>query len=89
MALPDGSVWVEGFARPYLGQVAQWKVFTPDGTLAATMDAPERFQLLWVGETHVAGIMLDSFDVQTVELRPISPWIKSGLLRLHKFCRSC
>ena len=71
VALPDGSVWVEGFGALYLGQIAQWKVFAPDGTLAATMDLPERFQVMWVGETHVAGIATDTFDVQTVEVRAI------------------
>ena len=70
-ALPDGFAWVEGFAAPYLGQIAQWKVFAPDGTLAATVDLPERFQIMWVGETHVAGIATDTLDVQTVEVRPI------------------
>lgn len=71
VALPDGFVWVEGFAAPYLGQTAKWKVFAPDGTLTATLDVPERFQLLWVGETHAAGIATDALDVQTVEVRPI------------------
>lgn len=71
LAQPDGSVWVEGFAAPYLGDIAQWKVFAPDGILAATLNTVERFQILWVGETHVAGVMLDDLDVQTVEVRRI------------------
>lgn len=72
VASPNGFVWVERFGPWYLEQQApHWKVFAPDGTLVATLDLPERFQILWVGETHVAGIMLDALDVQTVEVRPI------------------
>ena len=72
VALASGFVWVEQFAAHYLEQQApHWKVFAPDGTFTATVDLPERFQLLWANETHVAGIMLNALDVQTVELRPI------------------
>ena len=72
VASDDGLVWVESFQVSYLEQRApHWKVFDADGTLTATVDLPERFRLLWVGDTHVAGIMLDAFDVQTMEVRPI------------------
>ena len=72
VASDDGLVWVESFQVSYLEErPSHWKVFAADGTLTATVDLPERFRLLWVADTHVAGIMLDAFDVQTMEVRPI------------------
>ena len=67
----NGFVWVERFPEPYTEQPRHWKVFTPDGTLAATVDVPRGFELMWVDETHVAGIVTDELGVQTVEVRPI------------------
>ncbi len=67
----NGFVWVERFPQPYTEQPRHWKVFTPDGTLAATVDVQRGFELMWVGEMHVAGVVTDDFGVQTVEVRPI------------------
>ncbi len=72
VAQDNGLVWVEEFQVSYLEQrLPHWKIFAADGTLAATATLPERFQLLWASGTHVAGIILDAFDVQAVEVRPI------------------
>lgn len=67
----NGFVWVERFAEPYTEQPRHWKVFAPDGTLAATVDVPRGFELLWVDETHVVGVVTDELGVQTVQVRPI------------------
>ena len=66
-----GFVWVERFPEPYTEQPFGWKVFTPAGTSAATLDVPRRLELMWVGETHVAGVVTDELGIQTVELRRI------------------
>ena len=66
-----GGVWVERFPEPYTEQPRHWKVFTPDGNLVATVDVPRRLDLMWVGETHVAGVVTDELGVQTVEVFPI------------------
>ncbi len=67
----NGFVWVERFPEPYTEQPRHWKVFAPDGTLAATVDVPRGFELLWVDETHVVGVVTDELGVQTVQVRPI------------------
>ncbi len=67
----DGFVWVERFPEPYTERPFHWKVFTPEGNLAATVDVPRRLELMWVGETHVAGVVTDELGAQTVELRRI------------------
>lgn len=71
LVTPAGFVWVQRFPEPYLEHPFQWKVFAPDGTLAATIDVPRHLELTWVGETHVAGIVTDELGVQTVEVRGI------------------
>ena len=68
---PVGFVWIERFPEPYAEHPRHWKVFKPDGTFAATVEAPRRLELMWVGETHVAGVVTDEWGVQTVEVRPI------------------
>ena len=67
----SGLVWVERFPEPYTEQPRHWRVFTPDGVFAASVEVPSRFQVMWVGETHVAGVVTDVLGVQTVEVRPI------------------
>ena len=67
----DGVVWVERFPEPFTEQPSHWKVFAPDGTLVATVEVPRHFELMWVGETHAAGVVTDELDVQTVEVRLI------------------
>ena len=66
-----GLVWVDRFPEPYTEHSVHWKVFRPDGTLAATVEVPRSIELMWVGETHVAGVVTDELGIQTVELRPI------------------
>ena len=68
---PAGFVWIERFPEPYTEQPRHWKVFTRDGALEATVDVPRGFELMWVGETHVAGVVTDAMGVHTVEVRPI------------------
>ena len=67
----NGFTWVERYPEPYMEHPRHWKVFAPDGTLAATVEVPRDLRLLWVGETHVAGVVTDELGVQTVELRTI------------------
>ncbi len=67
----DGFVWVEQYPLPFVEQPTHWKVFAPEGALAATVDVPRDFRVMWVGETHVAGVVTDELDVQSVEVRPI------------------
>ena len=71
VASDDGFTWVEHFSEPYSEFDPHWKVFAPDGTLAATADLPKGFELMWVGETHAAGVARDDLGVQSVEVRPI------------------
>ncbi len=71
-AVDGGFVWVERFSVPYPEpQPPLWEIFGPDGTLEATVDFPSGFELMWVGDTHVAGIVKDELDVPSVEVRPI------------------
>ncbi len=67
----DGFTWVRQYTAPYPEPRNHWKVFGPDGALAATADLPGGFVLKWVGETHAAGVAMDELDTQRVELRPI------------------
>ena len=67
----NGFVWIERFPKPYTQQSSHWKVFTPDGHLLATVDVPRHLDLMWVGETHIAGVVRDELGVQTVEVRRI------------------
>lgn len=67
----DDFTWVMQFTAPYPEPRNHWKVFGPDGALAATADLPLGFVLKWVGETRVAGVAFDEMDTQRVELRPI------------------
>lgn len=72
VASEDGFTWVRQFTAPYRREPRNhWKVFGPDGALAATADLPRGFRLKWVGETHVGGVAMDELDTQRVELRPI------------------
>lgn len=67
----SGFTWVEQFSAPYPEPDPHWKVFAPDGALAATADLPKGFELMWVGDTQVAGVVRDELGVQSMELRPI------------------
>lgn len=67
----DGFTWVEQYLPPYPKRASRWKVFAPDGAFAAVADLPAGFELMWVGETRVAGVASDELDVQTVEVRPL------------------
>ena len=71
VASESGFTWVEQFSAPYAEAGPHWKVFAPDGALAATADLPRGFDLMWVGDTQVAGVVRDELDVQSMELRPI------------------
>ena len=71
VASEHGFTWVERFSAPYPEPNPHWKVFAPDGALAATADLPKGFELMWVGDTHVAGVVKDELDEQSVEVRPI------------------
>lgn len=71
VASEDGFTWVRQFTAPYPEPRNHWKVFGPDGALAATADLPRGFVLKWVGETHAGGVARDEMDTQRVELRPI------------------
>ena len=71
VASESGFIWVEQFVAPYPEPDSHWKVFAPDGTLVATADLPRSFDLMWVGDTQVAGVVRDELDVQSMELRPI------------------
>lgn len=73
VASEHGFTWVEYFSAPYPEPSPHWKVFGPDGALAAVADLPRGFELMWVGNTHVAGVVKDELDVPSVEVRPILP----------------
>ena len=67
----EGFVWIQRFPKPYTVEPFHWKVFTPGGRFLATVDVPRHLELMWVGETHVAGVAVDELGVQTVEVRRI------------------
>jgi hypothetical protein len=61
--------WIEREAIP--GQDRRWQVTSGEGELLAEVLVPEGFQLHWVGEEAVWGLVLDEFDVPYLIKRPI------------------
>lgn len=70
LASDAGFVWAQEY--PYVGQRAShWKVFSPEGKHVGIVDMPPGFQMMWVGDTHVAGIKRNDLGVEFVEIRPV------------------
>lgn len=67
----DGHVWVRRTRSYASGDLVHWKVFSPDGSLVASLDLQPGFQIRWVGTARVAGVTRNEFDVEFVELRDI------------------
>jgi len=66
-----GSVWVKRFREPYTDRPSEWRIFDARGTLVGTLEVEKRFEIMWVGETHIAIRASDALGVQTVEVRRI------------------
>ena len=66
-----GSVWVKQFREPYTDRPSEWRILDASGTLVGTMEVEKRFEIMWVGETHIAVRASDALGVQTVEVRRI------------------
>ncbi len=71
LVTPASFIWVQRFPEPYTEQPSHWRVFSPDGTLVSSVVLQSDIDLMWVGETHVAGVVTNDAGVQTVELRRI------------------
>lgn len=70
LASDAGFVWVQEY--PYVGQrSSHWKVFSPEGEHIGSVEMPAGFEMMWVGDTHVAGIKRNELDVAFVEIRPL------------------
>ncbi len=64
-----GGAWIEREAIP--GQDRRWHVTSEEGELLAEVLVPEGFQIRWVGEEAVWGLVLDELDVPYLIKRPI------------------
>ncbi|MCE2476189.1 MAG: hypothetical protein J4F47_11700 [Alphaproteobacteria bacterium] len=50
---------------------SEWRIFDAGGTLVGAMEVEKRFEIMWIGETHIAVRASDALGVQTVEVRRI------------------
>lgn len=66
---PGGGAWIEREAIP--GQDRRWQVTTDEGDPLAELVVPEEFQVRWVGEETVWGLVLDELEVPYLVKRPI------------------
>ena len=66
-----GSVWVKQFREHYTDRPSEWRIFDANGTLIGTTEVEKRFEIMWVGETHIAVTASDALGVQTVEVRRV------------------
>ncbi len=69
LAATDGTAWV---AREHLpGRPRRWQVVSEQGDLIAEVEAPIGYEIRWVGETTVWGLVLDELDVPFLVKRSI------------------
>jgi len=66
-----GFVWVQQYPDPYAREPQQWKIFAPNGSLAAVAEVPSDVTVLWISEELVAGVWRNQMDIEYVEVRSI------------------
>jgi hypothetical protein len=67
----DGRLWVSESAFWYL-TARRWHVFDVDGRRIATVELPERFNLMDAGADYVLGVWRDDLDVEHVQAFELS-----------------
>ena len=66
-----GYLWVAEFVGPAL-DARNWTVFSPDGTLLGSLEVPERFRVLQVGDDEVIGRYKDGLGIEFLWSLPLS-----------------
>lgn len=68
-----GQLWVRDYIGPWFGfRPSRWSVFSKTGEWVASVEAPSRFEPLWVGPTEVLGVYLDEDDVPHVRIHALA-----------------
>jgi len=70
LVAPSGEIWVSRHAPAPLDPPA-WTVFDAGGRLLAVVTMPDRFRLEAVGETRIAGVWRDEYDVEHVRVHTL------------------
>lgn len=67
-----GEVWLsEHVHQP--DEPRRWRVLDASGTLSRVVHVPEGFELHWIGDDLVAGVVTDEFDVEYVHVHRLVP----------------
>ena len=66
-----GYLWVAEFVAPAL-DARNWTVFSPDGVLLGSLEVPERFRVLQVGDDEVIGRYRDELGIEFLWSLPLS-----------------
>jgi hypothetical protein len=66
---PSGNVWLRtGRHFPPEGPSPEWTVFSVDGAWLGSLEMPEGFDPLEVGEDYLLGVWRDELDVESVRV---------------------
>lgn len=66
----EGFLWAAAYSHPDVSP-ATWSVFDRQGTWQGDVDVPTGFRPVSIGTDHVVGVSVDSFGVETVQVRPL------------------
>ncbi len=68
----SGDVWLGEYVRRP-DEPRRWRVFDASGALVRQVDVPAGFELQWIGEDLMAGVVTDEFDVEYVQVVRLVP----------------